>query len=449
MGWIRKTTSSELGLTGSPGGHFRYSRLLAEIEGMQLRAAGEPLALLLVHVDGVADVNRRFGYGAGDEVLERCARRLADVAREQDLFVPVTPGCHALLIRNPLHESHAVLAAEKAGRVISRPFDLEGESASLRVHIGISLLPSLAATPALLLQQAEAAQAAARSRDQPWQVYSGRLEPDAVEQAPVRYDIEQALHRGEFEMHFQPKVLLATGRLHGAEALVRWNSPQLGNVPPGVFLPAIEQTQEVRPLLRFGLNAALRAAAGWLDERPDFRIAVNLSAGNLEDDDLVQQVSDALKVWHFPARQLVLEITESALMEDASASARVLGELRALGVEVSIDDFGTGYSSLAYLKTLPADELKIDRSFVSGVVTDETDRQLVQSVIQLGHAVRLKVVAEGIETLEVARTLAGLGCDIGQGYYYDRPLPASEFAARWITRPVTEASSTLPASSPA
>lgn len=414
---------------------YRYALLLREIDALRADAGTTAVALVLIQLDGLGEINRRFGFLAGDRVLAEFAGRMAGVGREQDRVVPVHGTRFALVIHNPLHEGHAVLGADKVARVAAEPFMIGGQRARVRVRMGISLLPQPARGADELLAQCEIALRAARTRDEAYMVYTDGLCAAAGAPTHAWFDIEQALQQGEFAMHFQPKVELRSGALYGAEALVRWNNPEVGQLSPGSFIAAIEQTQEIRALLWFALNASLRQSSGWLARCPDFRVAVNVATGNLEDSDLVALTADALKVWSFPPEQLVLEVTESALMRDTRAAVEVLSALRGLGVRVSIDDFGTGYSSLAWLKSLPADELKIDRSFITGIADDETDRRIVESVISLGHAVQLKVVAEGIETEAVRDTLVALGCDIGQGYLYSPPLPPESFGEQWIDVP--------------
>jgi diguanylate cyclase (GGDEF)-like protein len=412
--------------------HFRYSLLLREIDGLRGRDGSSAVALVLIQLSGLEDVNGRFGYLAGDKVLEEFARRLAEVGREQDRMLEVNGRTFALLIHNPLHEGHAVLAAEKVARAATEPVTIGAARVRVKARIGISLLPEPARTAEELLRQGEIALAAASQRDEPHVLFTPALL--AAEQAIQHtwFDVEEALKAGEFELFFQPKVRLADDRLAGAEALVRWCSPDAGYIAPGQFLPAIEHSQGIRALLWFVLNSAIRSAAEWGERCPGFGVAVNLAAGNLDDADLVEIVENALNVWSLPASRLTLELTESSLMRNPAASVRTLARLRGLGVRTSIDDFGTGYSSLSYLRDLPADELKIDRSFVAPVAAGGRDRDIVASIIQLAHAVKLDVVAEGIESDAARAALAAMSCDVGQGFFYGAPMGAREFEDAWI-----------------
>lgn len=416
---------------------FRYSLLLREIDALRSRSGSSAMALMLVQLSGLGEINSRFGYLGGDRVLEEITSRLNGVAREQDRVFEINSRSFALLIDNPLHEGHAVLAADKVARAVTEPVVIGAGHARVRARTGISLLPDPARTGEELLRQCEIALEAARSRDEPHVLFTPSLldAPEAASQY-TWFEVEEALKAGEFELHYQPQVDLRSGRLHGAEALVRWRRPQSGLVPPGHFMAAIEQSRSMRSLLWFVLNSALRQAAAWSGRQPGFNVSVNLAAGNLADPDLVDLVEDAINVWNLPAGQLTLELTESSLMQNPAASARIMGQLRGLGARTSIDDFGTGYSSLAYLRDLPADELKVDRAFVARVLAAERDRDIVASIIQLAHAVQLEVVAEGIEEPATLAALAAMGCDLGQGFHYGAPVAPPEFENAWIGRDI-------------
>lgn len=421
--------------------HFRYSLLLREIDGLITATDVHAVALVLIRIDGFGAVNQCFGYLGGDHVLEEVQGRLNGIARTQDCCFQINGTTFALLIRNPLHEGHAVLAAERVVREVRQPVRIGNAQTGIKVHMGIALLPEPATCAEELLRQAELSLIMARQRDERYQVFTPELAGNGDGRLrQVWFDVEEAIKQGEFELHFQPKLCLRTGRLHGAEALLRWWRPGEGLLSPAYFLPALEATHGIRTILRFALNSALRQAADWIATAPDFSIAVNVAAANLDDPDLVDVVADCLGVWGFPPAQLVLEITESALMRDTAASAVVLERLRGLGVRLAIDDFGTGYSSLAYLRDIPASELKIDRSFVIAMANSERDRRIVGSVIELGHAVGMEVVAEGIEDANSMQALKAMGCDIGQGYYFSRPCSAEVFACEWVAAQARQSS---------
>jgi diguanylate cyclase (GGDEF)-like protein len=413
---------------------FRYSLLLREIDSLRSAADRPTMALMLIQLAGMDGINQRYGYLAGDRVLDEFAGRLTRVGRAQDRLFEVNARTFALLIHNPLHAGHAVLAAEKVSRVAQEPVILGTVRARVKVHIGIAVMAEAEATGESLVHQCELALAAARARDEHHVLFTPEMEPERNRSTRhTWFDVEEALKAGDFEVFFQPQVALATGRLVGAEALVRWRDARNGYIGPDQFLPVIEHSQGVRALLWYVLNSALRQVAEWSRQRPGFKVSVNLAAGNLDDQDLVDQVENALKVWQVPPGQLTLELTESSLLRNPEECTRLLGALRGLGTRVSIDDFGTGYSSLSYLRDLPADELKVDRSFVVNAAASQRDRNIVASIVQLAHAVDLEVVAEGIEDAGMEAMTREVGCDIGQGYHYGRPLPGREFAERWLS----------------
>ena len=414
--------------------YFRYSLLLREIDNLRFAKDVSTIALVLIKLDGLREVNERFGYLGGDKVLEETAIRIADVARGQDQTFEISGTSFSLLISNPLNESHAILAAQKIAKVAAVPVAIGTERARVKARMGISILPDMAVDAEELLYQCETALGEARKRDESYVVCD--LETSRAPQSTVitNFDLTEALEQGQMELYYQPKIFLPSGRLAGAEALIRWQSPRAGTISPSDFLPVIEQTQGIRELFWFVLNSALRSAADWIERIPDFTIAVNVAPGNLEDPDLAEIVENVLNIWNFPARQLLLEINETSFMRDAGANAVMLKKLRNMGVRTAIDDFGTGYSSLTYLKDLPADELKIDRSFIKPITSDEKDRQIISSIIQLAHAVGLEVVAEGIENAGTLEALLEMGCDIGQGYHIAQPMPESKFETDWIAK---------------
>ena len=414
--------------------YFRYSLLLREIDRLRFAEGVSSVALVLIKLDGLQEVNERFGFLGGDKVLEETANRVAGVARDQDYTFEISGTSFALLIRNPLNESHAILAAQKIAKVATAPVAIGVGLARVKPRMGISTLPDTAENAEELLLQCEIALAEARTLDESYTVFDTESSHTPDTAPDINFDLTQALKQGQIDLYYQPRVFLSSGKLTGAEALLRWHSPRAGTVSPDYFLSTVETTHGRRELFWFALNSALRCAADWIRRIPDFTIAVNVSADNLHDPGLAEIVENVLQIWNVPARQLLLEITETTFMCDAGANAEILNKLRTIGVRTAIDDFGTGYSSLICLKDLPADELKIDEAFISPLVTDETDRRIVNSIIQLAHAVGLEVVAEGIESADVLKALLAMGCDTGQGCHIARPMPASAFETDWIEK---------------
>jgi len=414
--------------------HFRYSLLLREIDNLRSAEDVSKIALVLIKLDGLREVNERFGYLGGDKVLEETAIRVANVARDQDQTFEISGTSFALLIRNPQNESHAILAAQKIAKVAAVPVVIGAKRTRVKARMGISMLPDRAVDAEELLRQCETALGEARNRDESYMVCNSDslYAQDTI--LSTHFDLTNALEQGQMELYYQPKIFLRSGRLAGAEALIRWQSPRDGAILPSYFMPALENTQAMHALFWFVLNSALRCAADWVKRIPDFTIAVNVAPDNLEDPDFAEIVANVLQIWNFPARQLLLEITETTVMRDTGENLAMLNKLKKMDIRMAIDDFGTGYSSMAYLKDLPVDELKIDQSFVKRVQAEETSRRIVGSIIQLGQAVGLEVVAEGIENADVLKALLAMGCDAGQGYHFARPMPASEFETDWIAK---------------
>jgi EAL domain-containing protein (putative c-di-GMP-specific phosphodiesterase class I) len=263
------------------------------------------------------------------------------------------------------------------------------------------------------------------------ELYASGLDRDSRQRLSLLSDFQRALERDELVVYYQPIVDVRAGEVRGAEGLVRWEHPEHGLLPPGAFIDAVEQTGLIGPLTRHVLERSIAQCSQWRANGQDLSVAVNLSVRNLLDPSLPLQISDLLDAYHLPADRLQLEITESMIMSDPERALQIVGRLSDLGVRLSVDDFGTGYSSLANLKRLPIDELKIDRSFVSPMMQDESDLIIVRSTINLGHDLGLKVIAEGVEDELTLKRLATLGCDLAQGYHLSRPLAPDAFTD-WI-----------------
>jgi EAL domain-containing protein (putative c-di-GMP-specific phosphodiesterase class I) len=280
-----------------------------------------------------------------------------------------------------------------------------------------------------LLRRADVAMYVAKQTRGGYAVYTPDQDHSSSERLSLVGALRRAIADDDLRLVYQPKVDCRTGAVAGVEALVRWTHPQYGPIPPDRFVPLAEQTGLIRPLTRWVLNAAVSQARQWHDEGLMLSMAVNLSAHDLQDTELPRRVAGLLERWQVGAEWLKLELTESALMADPARALQVLTELCDLGVRIAIDDFGTGYSSLGYLKRLPAHEIKIDRSFVADMAAEERDQAIVRSTIDLGHNLGLAAVAEGVEDRQTLELLRGLGCDLAQGFYLSRPLPAERVAA--------------------
>ncbi len=408
-------------------------KLTEVIEEMRTESEGDAVGLLIGELSGLRKLNARFGYQAGDKAIDVFHQKLRAIAREGDRAIQLSGTLFALLIRDPLHDGHTLLAAEKVSQLAEDWIVIAGVRLRLGVHIGVSLLPSLADSAQELLAQAEAAKHFCSSMGERFALWRKEIDINSGSLTHALFDARNAIENGEFRVHFQPKVDLATGKPIGAEALVRWQSPD-GLISPQNFLSEIERARAMSPLLHFVVNSSAREVARWTRQLPDFSVAINATTTDIEDADLVEVLSDVLSMWNIDPRHLILEVTEGMLMKDVDKSIDTLRKLRSLGIRTSIDDFGTGYSSLAYLRDLPVDEIKIDRRFIRSILEDEADKNIVGSLIGLAHAMDLRVVAEGIESQEVADALAAMSCDIGQGYHFGKPATARQFESLWFGR---------------
>jgi predicted signal transduction protein with EAL and GGDEF domain len=309
----------------------------------------------------------------------------------------------------------APTVAEKLRVALHQPLTLDGVGLDLDASIGIAVCPDHGGDAAELLQRADVAMYAAKQAHAGFMVYDPAVDQHSPRRLALLGGLRRALERDELVLHYQPKADLSSGQVLGVEALVRWQHPDHGLLGPGEFIPLAERTGLIHPLTRWVLDAALRQAGQWRRAGHELSIAVNVSTRSLLDRDFPDQVADRLAAWQVPAGSLVLEVTESAVMADPALALDVLGRLHALGVGLALDDFGTGYSSMAYLKALPVDELKVDRSFVGQMASSNSDAVIVRSTIDLGHNLGLHVVAEGVESESTWEELRTLGCDTAQG----------------------------------
>jgi len=414
--------------------HFRYSLLLKEIDNLVSAEDVSAIAMALIQLDGMEEINERFGYLGGDKVLKEFAVRLAAVVGHKGFTFEITGTSFALLIQNPLHEGDAVSGAEKIARVASEPVTIGTGKARIQARMGISLLPDPATTAEELLRQCELALAEAREHGETYRVFTPSLAKSQKSGGHSWFDVDEAIAQGEFELHYQPKISLRSGRLIGGEALIRWQSPRAGTIPPSYFMPDITSTDGARKMLKFVLNTSLERAVKWHEVIDDFCLAVNMAPGNATDPELFSLVETALEVHNFPPERLILEMSEGIFAGNDDAVGVQCARLRKLGIRIAIDDFGTGYFSIAALKNLPVDQLKIDQSLVMPIPSNETDRRLVGAVMQLAHAVDLEVIAEGIEDADIMQALLAIGCETGEGFHFSRPIPADEFESEWVSK---------------
>ncbi len=416
------------GLTSLPN-----RELFADRVGQATRTADRdlrPTALLLLDLDRFKDVNDTLGHHHGDLLLMEVAGRLRQGLREVDTVARLGGDEFAVLLPDTDVEG-AVSVAGKLRDALQQPLTLDGIALDLDASFGITIYPDHGSDAAELLQHADVAMYAAKHTHAGFLVYDPSVDQHSPRRLALLGGLRQALERGELVLHYQPKAQLRSGRILGVEALARWQHPEHGLIGPDEFIRLAERTGLIYPVTRYLLRAALRQAAQWHRGGLRLSVAVNVSTRCLLDPTFPDQVAEGLAAEGVPADLLVLEITESAVMADPARALDALDRLHTLGVGLSIDDFGTGYSSMTYLKALPVDELKIDRSFVTQMATNPSDAVIVHSTIDLGHNLGLRVVAEGVETQAAQEQLAALGCDTAQGYHLARPMPSDELE-RWV-----------------
>jgi EAL domain-containing protein (putative c-di-GMP-specific phosphodiesterase class I) len=314
---------------------------------------------------------------------------------------------------------------------LEEPVEVEGQVLEVGATIGIVAYPEHGTDPDTLLRHADVAMYAAKDAHADVLVYRPDLDEHSPDRLALVSELRRAIEGGDLVLHYQPLLDYSTRTIKGVEALARWNHPVRGMVPPGDFIPLAERTGLIAPLTAWVLRAAVRQCAEWRAAGLDLRVAVNISQRNLADPELPETVAALLDEWGMPANRLVLEVTESTLMNDPNLAIDTTARLRAMGIVLAIDDFGTGYSSLAHLSRLPVEELKIDRSFVQQMAADSGDSAIVRSTISLAHELGLRIVAEGVEDEDTLVLLQRLGADVAQGFFISRPLPA-EALVLWL-----------------
>jgi diguanylate cyclase (GGDEF)-like protein/PAS domain S-box-containing protein len=418
-------------LTGLPNRLLFGERASAAIARSEISKRG--LAVLLIDLDRFKNVNDTLGHGAGDAVLKACSERLARSLRDTDLIARISGDEFAVLVEPCAQPAAAIAVARKILGAIERPLIIQGHEIVLTGSVGISIYHEDGRDVETLLKHADIAMFRAKeSGRNNYQFYSAQMNPHSLQRLSLESALRRALERKEFELHYQPKFDMKSGEITGVEALLRWRHPELGNVPPVQFIPIAEETGLIEPIGAWVLQEACAQAFRWHEQGlRGIRIAVNLSARQFRNQKLGRDIRKCLVESGLDPRMLELELTESMVMQDPEQAAAMLHELKALGLTLSIDDFGTGYSSLAYLKRFPIDSVKVDRSFVKDIPGDAEDLAIVEAIIALAHSLRLRVVAEGVETSEQHAHLQRLDCDEMQGYLKSKPLPADD-ATRFL-----------------
>ena len=416
-------------LTGLPNRSLAEDRLHLAVSAAERE--GTKTALLVVDLDRFKTVNDSLGHSVGDRLLIEVAKRIKGCLRDTDT-VCRQGGDEFLVLLPDLGEADACIAVlAKLAEKLAMPFDIEGVELSTTVSVGIAVYPDDGSDLETLLKKADTAMYRAKEAGRnTYRFFNEGMNDEAVERLAMHSDLRRALDAGQFELHYQPQIEIASGVLVGAEALLRWNHPDAGLIPPGRFIPLAEETGLIVPIGEWVLHEACREAAQWQrDGLPELVVAVNLSALQFKHGDIVHSVTRALEASGLDPTLLELELTESILIQDTETVLATVMHLKHMGVKLSIDDFGTGYSSLAYLKTFRVDKLKIDRSFICDLDSDPENAAIVRAVVHMARSLGLRTIAEGVESQQALDHLRLYRCDEAQGYLLSRPLPAAEFVA--------------------
>ncbi len=398
------------------------------------REEGELVSVMLVDLDRFKEVNDTLGHGHGDELLERLGDRLGMLSEVDRVTVARLGGDEfGILLRNVRTEAQIDQMAAQVKSIIETPVEIAGVLIDVGASLGLAVAPRDGDDATTLLQRADVAMYVAKAGHRGVVRYEPGADPYSSRRLSLAADLRQAVENGEIETHFQPITSLDVESPIAVEALARWNHPEHGLVPPDVFIPIAEQSGLIRDLTFLVLDDSLAQARNWRSQGFELAVGVNLSVRCLTDDDLVARIGRHLDRAGADPASLKLEVTEGTIMADPVRAIAVLEDLHSLGVSLAIDDFGMGFSSLNQLKRMPVSQLKIDRSFVSGLPDDREDAVIVHSVIELGHNLGMEVVAEGVEDRASLEYLRSLGCDAVQGFYLSPPLPAQELL-RWLRR---------------
>ena len=389
------------------------------------------LALIVVDLDGFARLNAAHGYDFGDQALKYVAQHLRSIARAQDYVGRIGDNRFALALTRIMNQGHAELAVQQLFRHLEVPFQGAQGTVRLVATAGAAMCPQHATHPEFLLRQAEKSLEMARESGERWMFPPDQENEQRFSEFwDLEIELDGAIERGELLLAYQPKLRVADMQPVGAEALMSWPHRSRGMVSPEQFIPIAEKTGQIRPMTMWALNTALRHAGTWKHAGP-MSVSVNVPAEMVGREDLPDLVENAMQLWGTPDVQLALEITERSLIADPKTSFRILSRIRDLGVKISIDDFGTGYSCLAYFKDIPADELKIDRSFVQHMVTDTASADIASLIIDLAHRFGLSVVAEGVEDTETFELLRQRRCDVVQGHLFAKSMRLDVFT-KWL-----------------
>ena len=415
-------------LTGLPNRMLLNDRISQAIAAA--RRHSTQVAVLFLDLDGFKHINDSLGHPIGDKLLQSIAQRLTSCVRGTDTVSRQGGDEFVVLLSDITQPEQAAKMAGRMLRTVAEPHSVEHHDLHVSTSIGVSVYPDDGLNAETLIKNADTAMYQAKENGrQSYQFFKPAMNARAVERQSLEESLRRALARREFSLHYQPKISMKTGVITGAEALIRWNHPTRGSVSPAQFIPIAEDCGLIVPIGRWVLRQACEQAQKWLDAGlPATTMAVNVSAMEFRDEDFLRGLFAILQETRLEPQALELELTESVLMKRVESTAAILQSLRKRGVQVAVDDFGTGYSSLSYLRKFPIDALKIDQSFVRQIASDEDDEAIVTAVISMARSLKLRVVAEGVETVKELEFLKAHHCDEAQGYFFGRPVPAGQFA---------------------
>jgi len=415
------------GLTGLPNRTLLYEKIKHLI---QMPSGQHSFALIVFDLNNFKAINDTLGHSYGDTLLQRLGTLVLNELSADETIVRLGGDEFAVLLPK-CDEAVAINKSKQILDIIERPVTIEEITLAIGVSLGIVLFPDHGESPDTLLQRADIAMYSAKRNGSGYAIYDKQYDLNDPYSLVLMGELRKAIENGEFTLYYQPTVVMATKEITGVEALVRWNHPKYGLIPPVDFIQLAEQIGFINPLTYWVLEEAIRQCKMWEEEGIDVHVAVNLSVRSLQDTGFPQFAMDLIRKHKLRADKLLLEITESFLMSDTVKASEVLTNLRSMGIQLSIDDFGTGFSSLSYLKNLPVSTIKIDKSFVIAMMNDPDNAMIVRSTIMMAHNLRLKVVAEGVEDMETWNTLKTWGCDVAQGYLMSRPQPPEDIV-KWL-----------------
>lgn len=382
-------------------------------------------AFIVLKICRLKEINTTYGFVKGDRYIEYIEGKLQVILRPTDIVARIGDNEFGLLLPDLKNTSLALLAVNKIISEFNNTVEIDGSMISPKTVLGVAVKPDNGESFESLLHAASLALQVAEKNNEDYLLHEA-VDEDLPPGLILENEIQYALDEDEFDLYCQPKINLSTRKLYGGESLIRWNSKRFGFVNTQYFIDILEGSSSLMPVTNWVINVALRQCTNYQKIHPGFTVAVNLSPSLLTNRSIVEVVSNAAKIWSVSPSSLVLEVTEGAMMMNPLKSMSILNEFHQLGFGVSIDDFGTGYSSLAYLKDLPADEIKIDKSFVMNMATDKKDRSIVKAAVDLAHTLGLKIVAEGVEDERTLELLAAIGCDYAQGYHVAKPMQSDD-----------------------